>query len=212
MILTDLILHLKNAVPASDCLEYISEFEKRKVSAGYESSLNSEKETIEKINFKVISLTETYKNYNSIIKTMNHGLQKWIDHLESFNSFNTAYYKKRLLYPHKVRILKYSKDCFIHPHTDYDMFEHASITINLNNDYEGGQFCFFNKKYNLDLDVGDVLIFPADPFWVHEVSTITSGTRYSINSFICSHSPDLRDKLRTLRTNFLPSNPVFKYE
>lgn len=211
MILTDLILHLKNVVSKSECQVYINEFEKRKVGAGYESSFNSKKEMIEKSNFKVISLSETYPNYNSIIEIMNHGLQKWINHLESFDSFNTAYYKKRLLYPHKVRILKYSKNSFIHPHTDYDMFEHASITINLNDDYGGGQFCFFNKKYNLNLGMGDVLVFPADPFWVHEVTPIISGDRYSINSFICSYPPEIRDQLR----NFNPSvsvNSVFKYE
>jgi hypothetical protein len=210
MILSDLMLHLKNVVPKNECQEYIKEFEKRKFAAEFEASLNTNTETIEKSNFKVISLSESYEKYNSLIEIMNYGLQKWIDHLQKFDSFNIAYYKKRLLFPHKVRLLKYSKNCYIHPHTDYDMFEHASVTINLNDDYEGGQFCFFNKKYNLNLGIGDILIFPADPFWVHEVSTITSGTRYSINSFICPHSPEIRDQLKSFRT--LSTSPVFKYE
>lgn len=209
MILPDLILHLKNVVPKDECDDYIHEFERRKVGAEYETSLNSQTKIHEKSNYKVVTLTESYQNYDRLIATMNRGLKNWIEHLETFNAFNTVFYKKKLLYPHKLRILKYQKDCYIHPHTDVDVFEHASITINLNDNYEGGQFCFFNKKHILNLGIGDILVFPADPFWVHEVSPITSGTRYSINSFVCSVPPNIREKFSNTSST---ENPVFKYE
>ena len=39
------------------------------------------------------------------------------------------------------------------------------------------------------------MIFPASPFWVHEVKKITEGTRYSVNSFILGLPVEIKDKL-----------------
>ena len=83
--------------------------------------------------------------------------------------------------------MKYEKGSYIHPHTDHEIGTYGSISFNLNNDYKGGEFKFFNGNYTIPLSKGDVLIFPADYFWVHEVTPITKGIRYSINSFLKSH-------------------------
>ena len=45
-------------------------------------------------------------------------------------------------------------------------------------------FAFWNGKHKIKMELGDVMIWPADYFWVHEVEEITSGTRYSANCFI----------------------------
>jgi predicted 2-oxoglutarate/Fe(II)-dependent dioxygenase YbiX len=48
----------------------------------------------------------------------------------------------------------------------------------------GGDFSFFNGNYKIKLGCGDALIFPAGLHWVHGVEKITSGNRYSTNSFL----------------------------
>ena len=41
------------------------------------------------------------------------------------------------------------------------------------------------------------MIWPADYFWVHEVTPITEGSRYSTNSFIRSIDSELPDETNT---------------
>jgi hypothetical protein len=39
---------------------------------------------------------------------------------------------------------------------------------------------------DLILEKGDAVIFPANPFFIHEVTEVTEGRRYSVNSFLTS--------------------------
>ena len=50
----------------------------------------------------------------------------------------------------------------------------------LNDDYEGGEFAFFNRTLKYKLNKGDVLMFPSTFMYPHEVMPVTKGTRYSI--------------------------------
>ena len=52
------------------------------------------------------------------------------------------------------------------------------MTIILNNDYEGGEFEFFNNKNKIKEKAGTILVFPS--YMVHKVNPITKGTRYSL--------------------------------
>jgi predicted 2-oxoglutarate/Fe(II)-dependent dioxygenase YbiX len=93
------------------------------------------------------------------------------------------------------RLLKYERGAKIHPHTDHGPFVYGSCTFNLNDDYTGGRFAFFNGAHKVALGKGDAMIFPADYFWVHAVEEITSGTRYSTNSFLQSLPERVLDKV-----------------
>ena len=87
--------------------------------------------------------------------------------------------------------MKYETGARIHPHSDHDPGIYGSISFNLNDNYEGGEFKFFNGNYTIPLSKGDALIFPADYFWVHEVTTVTKGIRYSTNGFLTSYPSDV---------------------
>lgn len=75
---------------------------------------------------------------------------------------------------------------------DNDSFEFKNINMardttcifSLNDDFEGGEFLFPDKKCKFHLKPGSVVLFP--PFWTHphEVSTITSS-RYTICTWSC---------------------------
>jgi hypothetical protein len=53
-----------------------------------------------------------------------------------------------------------------------------SLVAYLNDDYEGGEIHFPNQNITLKPKAGSLIIFPSQEPFIHEVKTITSGTRY----------------------------------
>lgn len=53
-----------------------------------------------------------------------------------------------------------------------------SIVTVFNDDYEGGDF-IFNKEDKVELNAGDILIFPSVFLFAHKVDTVTKGVRLS---------------------------------
>jgi predicted 2-oxoglutarate/Fe(II)-dependent dioxygenase YbiX len=56
----------------------------------------------------------------------------------------------------------------------------VSCTINLNDDFEGGEFAFFDRELIFYPNKGSVLMFPSNFMYPHEVMPVKKGTRYSI--------------------------------
>lgn len=91
----------------------------------------------------------------------------------------------------QVQFTKYQKDEFYTWHrdtsTDSEIQRKLSVTVQLSDysDYEGGEFeiqdCWGTRVANIHPDAkkqGSILIFPS--FLLHQVTPITSGTRYSL--------------------------------
>ena len=57
----------------------------------------------------------------------------------------------------------------------------VSIVANLNEDYEGSEFHCRGKE--IRLKTGDILMFPSNFMYPHEVTECTKGTRYSFVSW-----------------------------
>ena len=57
----------------------------------------------------------------------------------------------------------------------------VSIVANLNEDYEGSEFYCRGEK--IELKTGDILLFPSNFMYPHEVRETTKGTRYSFVSW-----------------------------
>lgn len=57
-----------------------------------------------------------------------------------------------------------------------------SIVGSLNNDYEGGEFIMWDDE-KIELEAGDVMIFPSNFMYPHRVEKVTTGTRYSFVSW-----------------------------
>lgn len=92
----------------------------------------------------------------------------------------------------QIDILKYSENGKYTAHIDDSHNSNRTVTaiLNLNDDYEGGDFIFFNptKKNEIihreKLKKGSLLFFPSNFLYAHSVEPITKGTRYSIVSWI----------------------------
>ena len=58
-----------------------------------------------------------------------------------------------------------------------------SIVGILNDDYEGGELIMFEDK-KIETKKGDILIFPSNFLYPHEVTPVTKGVRYSYVSWV----------------------------
>ena len=56
----------------------------------------------------------------------------------------------------------------------------VSCSIILNDDFEGGEFGFFSRAHIIKPSKGDVIMFPSNFLYRHQVLPVTKGTRYSI--------------------------------
>ena len=90
-----------------------------------------------------------------------------------------------------IRFNRYSLGQTMQKHCDHihDMFDGEkkgipvlSIIGILNDDYEGGELSFFGDK-KIDIKKGDLLIFPSNFLYPHEVTPVTKGVRYSYVSW-----------------------------
>ena len=79
-------------------------------------------------------------------------------------------------------LLRYETGGYCLPHIDsFSKIPRAvSCSMLLNDDYKGGEFAFFDRKIKYNLSKGDIIMFPSNYMYPHEVMPIISGTRYSI--------------------------------
>ncbi len=187
--ITDLKYRINGLVPKNICQKLIKTFEEYPELSGPESSYKYKDKQIKMDNFKCLNLSQINnpnkdlkealdisKMYLSIMIT-NYALyiQKNICATFSSNNINNT---------NNIRIIKYKKGEFIEDHTDVDVNIRASCSLNLNENYEGGEFRFFNGRVKESFKTGDAMLFPAEYIWIHGTEPITKGTRYSINCFL----------------------------
>jgi predicted 2-oxoglutarate/Fe(II)-dependent dioxygenase YbiX len=79
-------------------------------------------------------------------------------------------------------LLRYKEGQFYTQHTDSfkDRPRAVSCSFVLNDDYEGGDFAFFDRELKYKLKKGSCIMFPSNFMYPHEIMPVTSGTRYSI--------------------------------
>jgi hypothetical protein len=203
MDMRDQILLVKNIINDEDCKRLIDEYESRKDNAHKESCMHANTgldtvSTYSKVDLKPISYT-----HNLMFNKTEFMINEWVKKLEKSESFHIPLLKMYLKCSHRYRLMKYGPGGWIHPHIDGNPFIYASCTFQLNDEFEGGMFKFWNGKYQIKMERGDGLIFPAGPFWVHEVANIDSGVRYSVNSFILASSPQIYEQSEPMMVNSL---------
>jgi len=74
-------------------------------------------------------------------------------------------------------------------HTDFGLKvseRQLSISICLNNQYEGGEFVFETPEgpHTIPQNEGDAVIFPSNFMFSHQVNKVTAGTRYALIGWV----------------------------
>ena len=177
--LSDYIIVVNNAITPALCDAVLNEYEKcddwivatvrtgmnlnvrncQTIGISFDSILNKNKEVRQKLDQELfICAGNAIKNYNSIHSKCN---------VEEDSGYE---------------LLKYEVDGFYTAHTDSfkNLPRAVSCSFALNDDYEGGEFAFFDRELVYKLKKGDALMFPSNFMYPHEVMPVTNGTRHSI--------------------------------
>lgn len=79
-------------------------------------------------------------------------------------------------------LLRYKEGQFYVQHTDSFKARPRAVSCSfaLNDNYEGGEFAFFDRELKYKLKKGSCIMFPSNFMYPHEIMPVTKGTRYSI--------------------------------
>ncbi len=194
--ISDLKYRINGLVPKNICQNLIEIFEKYPELYLTEVSYKYKTKKAEVDNFKCLNLS-TIKNPNEDIlyalavakQYINTMIINYVSYIKS-KKISPTFSDHLINASENIRILKYEKGQYIKDHCDVNYRTRASCTLNLNEDYEGGEFTFFDGQIKETYKTGDAMLFPAEPIWIHGTKPITKGTRYSINCFL--HSLDYK--------------------
>lgn len=139
-------------------------------------------------------LDKTVRNAKTIVISYPHVVEKNFKVRQKldtciFNSAGSAikqYNEKfslcRIQQDSGYELLRYEEGCFYVQHTDsYKENPRAvSCSFALNDDYDGGEFAFFDRELVYRLKKGSCIMFPANFMYPHEIMPVTRGVRYSI--------------------------------
>jgi len=195
--ITDLKFHMNKLVPEDVCKYFINFYENNTKHASVENSYKFKTKKKEEDNYKCINLTHLSVKDDNFIKPLELAKKyigivviNYVAHIIS-KKISPTYSNFFINSSENIRILKYERGQFIKDHSDISTLERASCTLNLNEDYEGGEFRFFDGQIKYSFKTGDAMLFPAEPIWIHGTEPITKGVRYSINCFLYREYKDL---------------------
>jgi len=79
-------------------------------------------------------------------------------------------------------LLRYKEGQFYTQHTDSFKARPRAVSCSfaLNDDYEGGEWGFFDREMVIKAPKGSAVLFPSNFMYPHEIMPVTKGTRYSI--------------------------------
>jgi len=191
--LEQLIFKKEKLLTDEECDFLVDTYNSHKSRTYLEQCANAFTGVVQASSFLAQTLEENSEACDLVHGKVNEMVNYFHDHIDSFKMFH-VFRRDKFLYPHKYRLLKYEMGTQIHPHSDFTDGIYGSCTINLNDNYEGGDFGFWGNKKKIKLKKGEALIFPADLYWVHEVNKIEKGVRYSTNCFLQSFKGEYGEK------------------
>jgi predicted 2-oxoglutarate/Fe(II)-dependent dioxygenase YbiX len=132
----------------------------------------------------LLNNTTPYRQYldNQVYKSM----------FEATKQYSTEYSQLLLRNDSGYELMKYEIGGMFKPHYDQfaggeDSYDSStrrvvSCVALINSEFEGGELRFFEGKYKYTpkLEKGDIIMFPSNFLFPHEVTEVTKGTRYSI--------------------------------
>lgn len=178
--LDEYIFTLDNVVPEELCDRILEEY--RDCTFWTPTSVGSGNIDDQIRNCDNINISE------NIVLQKNFDIRKKIDD-DFFLCASKAITEYRELFPEVASeidtgysLLRYNKGQFYVQHTDSFKTQQRSVSCSflLNDDYEGGEFAFFDREIMIRGSKGSIIMFPSNFMFPHEVMPVTSGTRYSI--------------------------------
>jgi hypothetical protein len=84
------------------------------------------------------------------------------------------------------QLLRYNEEQYYLQHTDSFKEQQRSLScsIQLNEDYDGGEFAFFDREIMIRSKKGSAIVFPSNFMYPHEIMPVIRGTRYSVITWL----------------------------
>ena len=178
--LNEYIVVIKNAITDSLCDAILEEF---KNSDEWEDTVVG-KGIVEKNIRNCETVVISYPHIIEKNKKIRLKLDKYIFASASkcIQEYNTKFLHCKIEEDSGYELLKYHEGCFYTEHTDSFKARPRAVSCSfiLTDDFEGGEFAFFNREHIHKLGKGDAIMFPSNFMYPHEVMPVTKGTRYSI--------------------------------
>lgn len=177
--LKDYIIVVPNVVPLELCDAVLAEYKNCGdwINAGIKNG-----ENLNVRNCQTVGIS-----FSSIIEKNQETRQKIDQKLFASASEAIKQYREKFLLCNIEQdsgydLLRYEAGQFYTTHTDSfkDRPRAVSCSFALNDNYEGGEFAFFDRELVYNLKKGSCIMFPSNFMYPHEIMPVTSGTRYSI--------------------------------
>ena len=172
------IVQVKNVIPLDLCDDVLIEYEK---SNEWENAVVGTFGDNEARNCDTIKISQPYVIQD---KTNRQELDNklWACAAQCIKKYNKKFNYANVHQDTGYELLRYKTGGFYTEHTDsfIEAPRLISCSFALNDNYEGGEFAFFNKKLKYKLDKGDALMFPSTFTYPHQILPVTKGVRYSI--------------------------------
>lgn len=157
--------------------EYVNSNEWEPTKTGSNGEVNPNIRNCETIGISLKDVIERNADIRSkidqiIFEQSDMTIRKYIEYFPHCNLISDSGYD----------LLKYDTGGYYKLHTDSfkQIPRTLSCSFNLNDDYEGGQFAFFDKEIIIAAPKGSAIVFPSNFMYPHEILEVTKGTRYSI--------------------------------
>lgn len=100
----------------------------------------------------------------------------------AIRKYNELFPEAKIVEDSGYQLLRYSEGFFYKQHTDSFKQQPRAVSCSfaLNDDFEGGEFAFFDNEFRYRLKKGSVIMFPSNFMYPHEILPVTKGTRYAI--------------------------------
>jgi len=179
--LKDYIYVIKNALSLNLCDEILNEFK-------------DSDEWIDTVVGKQTNVNKNIRNCKTIgisfplIIQKNSEIRHKLDNIiysevtKCIKKYNDKFPHCKIEEDSGYELLKYSEGCFYIQHVDSFKAAPRSVSCSfiLNDDFEGGEFAFFDRELIYKLEKGDALMFPSSFMYPHEIMPVTKGIRYSM--------------------------------
>jgi predicted 2-oxoglutarate/Fe(II)-dependent dioxygenase YbiX len=161
--------------------EYASVDEWRDTSIGSEGSINKSIRNCKQICISSENVLE--KNFqlrkeidNKIHQSVHDIIEKYVKIHKDFSvDIDTGY-----------NLLRYNEGDFYIEHTDSFKEQQRSLScsLQLNDNYVGGEFALFGREIMIRSKKGSAIVFPSNFMYPHEIMPVLEGTRYSIITWL----------------------------
>lgn len=177
--LKDYILVLEDLIPSALCDQIINEYHNSQdwVNTSVARGFDREYRRCDAVHLSDGAIIEKNK---PVRKKIDEELFKCA--ADAIKQYSAKFKEAKIEGDSGYTLLRYQENEFYKQHTDHFLQAPriVSCSFALNDDYEGGEWGFFDRDMVVRAPKGSAVMFPSNFMYPHEIMTVTRGVRYSI--------------------------------